>query len=71
MHINIVVQTTAITARKLAVIIWNMVVKNIPYNPPTPYLFLDEKRKLGIIKRIKKQIDKFDITNLDLGLMST
>lgn len=59
------------TARKLAVIIWNMVVKNIPYNPPTPYLFLDEKRKLGIIKRIKKQIDKFDITNLDLGLMST
>lgn len=32
------------TARKLAVIIWNMVVKQIPYKPPTEYLFLDEKK---------------------------
>jgi len=31
------------TARKLAVILWNMVVKQIPYQPPTEYLFLDEK----------------------------
>lgn len=52
-------------ARKLAVIIWNMVTKGISYNPPTPYLFLDEKRKLRIIKRIKKQIDKFDLTTDD------
>lgn len=29
------------TARKLAVIIWNMVTKKIPYDPPRPYLFLD------------------------------
>jgi transposase len=34
------------TARKLAVIIWNMLTKGIPYNPPTEYLFLDQKRKI-------------------------
>ncbi|MCK5278575.1 MAG: IS110 family transposase, partial [Cyclobacteriaceae bacterium] len=41
-------RSTAInaTARKLAVIIWNMLVKGIPYNPPTEYLFLDQKRKM-------------------------
>ena len=33
------------TARKLAVIIWNMVVKKVPYIPQTEYLFLDQKRK--------------------------
>ena len=63
-------RSTAIsaTARKLAVIIWNMLVKEIPYNPPTPYLCLEEKRRLGIVKRIRKQIAKFEITNSDLGL---
>lgn len=55
------------TARKLAVIIWNMVTKKIKYNPPKPYLFLDQKRKLGLAKRIKKQIDKFDLKPEDLG----
>ncbi|MCH7408958.1 transposase [Belliella sp. DSM 111904] len=63
------------TERKLAVIIWNdlfrfigMVVKGIPYENPEGYLFLDQKRKLGLVKRIKKQIDKFGLTNEDLGL---
>lgn len=56
------------TARKLAVIIWNMVTKKVPYHPPTEYLFLDQKRKLGLVKRIKKQINKFDINPEDLGL---
>lgn len=58
------------TARKLAIIIWNMIVKKIPYLPPTNYLFLDEKRKLGLVKRIKKQITKFELTNEDLGLVT-
>lgn len=63
-------RTSAIsaTARKLAVIIWNMVVKGIPYINPEGYLFLDQKRKLGLIKRIKKQIDKYGLTENDLGL---
>lgn len=55
------------TARKLAVIIWNMVSKNMPYKPNKEYLFLDEKRKLGIVNRIKKQIVKFELTNTQLG----
>ena len=58
------------TARKLAVIIWNMIVKKIPYSPPTEYLFLDQKRKLAVLKRIKKQIDKFALTNEELGLQT-
>ena len=33
------------TARKLAVIIWNMIVKNVPYKPLSDYEFLDQKRK--------------------------
>ncbi|RZK22832.1 MAG: IS110 family transposase [Flavobacterium sp.] len=56
------------TARKLAVIIWSMVTKKVPYNPPTQYLFLDEKRKLGLVKRIKKNISKFGLSPEDLGL---
>ncbi len=56
------------TARKLAVIIWNMIVKKQPYNPPAQYLFLDQKRKMGLIKKMKKQITKFEITNEDLGM---
>ncbi|MGB5435398.1 MAG: IS110 family transposase [Maribacter sp.] len=55
------------TARKLAVIIWNMVTKKVPYDPPRPYLFLDQKRKMGLVKRIKKQIDKFELKPEELG----
>ena len=56
------------TARKLAIIIWNMTVKKVPYQPPTQYLFLDEKRKLGLVKRIQKQIIKFGLTSEDLEI---
>lgn len=59
------------TARKLAVIIWNMIVKQQPYNPPTQYLFLDQKRKMGLVKKIKKQIDKFEITGEELGIATS
>jgi hypothetical protein len=48
-----------------------LVVKKIPYTPPTQYLFLDEKRKLGLAKRIRKQIDKFGLTNKELGISLT
>ena len=56
------------TARKLATIIWTMVTKNVPYNPPTEYLFLDQKRKMGMAKRIKKQMAKFDIKPEEIGI---
>lgn len=61
------VSAISATARKLAVIIWNMVVQNKPYVNPEGYLFLDQKRKLGIAKRIKKQIGKFDLKPEDVG----
>ena len=65
------VSAISATARKLAVIIWNMVVKGVQYINPEGYLFLDQKRKLGMVKRIQKQIAKFDLTADDLGIVST
>lgn len=55
------------TARKLALIIWNMVFYKQQYNPPEEYLFLDQKRKLGIVKRMRKKIEKLDLTKEELG----
>jgi transposase len=59
------------TARKLGVVIYNMITKKEPYKPPTDYLFLDEKRKKGLVKHIKKQIHKFDLTTEDFGFATT
>ncbi len=64
------VSAISATARKLAVIIWNIVVKGVPYINPEGYLYLDQKRKLGLVKRIQKQIDKFALTNEDLNLVN-
>ena len=55
------------TARKLAVIIWNMIVNKMPYKPPTEYLFLSQKRKLKLVTRIKKQITKFGLKPDEVG----
>ena len=62
-------RTSAIsaTARKLAVIIWNMLVKKAPYKSETNYEFLDQKRKRKVME-MKKLIHKFGITSDDLGL---
>jgi transposase len=55
------------TARKLAVIIWNMIVKKSPYRPQTEYEFTDQKRKRKVLE-MKRMIQKFDIKSSDLGL---
>ncbi len=55
------------TARKLAVIIWNMITKKVPYNPPKEYLMLDQKRKLKLVARVKKTIAKFELKPEDVG----
>ena len=65
------VSAISATARKLAVIIWNMVTKGQQYLNPEGYLFLDQKRKLGLVKRIKKQIAKFDLTNEELEFVTS
>ena len=43
----------------------NMVVKGVPYNNPEEYLFRDQKKKLGLLKRIQKQITKFELESTD------
>jgi transposase len=48
------------TARKLGVIIWNMITKKVEYKPPTEYLFVDQKIKMKVMERMKKNITKFD-----------
>ena len=58
------------TARKLATVIWTMISKRVPYNPPTEYLFLDQKRKIAAAKRIMKNIAKFDLKPDDIGLVN-
>jgi len=55
------------TATKLAVIIWKMVVNKVPYNPPCPYEFRDQKRA-RILREMKKKINKLNISPIDLGL---
>jgi transposase len=55
------------TARKLAVIIWNMIIKKQPYKNDSGYEFLDQKRKRKVLE-MKKLIHKFDIKTDELGL---
>ena len=59
------------TARKLAVIIWNMITKKIEYMPPSIYLFLDQKRKLKVLEKIKKNITKFEFKPGELGFVTS
>jgi transposase len=59
------------TARKLAIIIWNMQVKKVPYLPSKEYLFLDQKRHLKLVTRIRKQITKFEIKPEQLGFATS
>ncbi len=58
------------TARKLAVIIWNMISKRVEYKAPTEYLFLDQKRKLRLVQNIKRNIAKFEIKPEDIGFVT-
>jgi len=47
-----------------------MLVKGEKYNLPTQYLFLDEKRKMKMVTRIKKQISKFELTKEKIGFIN-
>ena len=49
------------------VVVWNMITKATKYNQPTQYLYLDEKRKAGIVKLIRKQIAKFELSKEEHG----
>ena len=56
------------TARKLAVILWNMITKKEPYKPTNQYIFLDEKRRA--IEQLRKKISKFGIDPNELGIFT-
>jgi len=56
------------TARKIAVILWNMVTKKEPYKSLNPYQFLDQKRRA--IAQLRKKISKFGINPNDLGIFT-
>ena len=58
------------TARKLAVILWNMMVKKTPYKSDKEYLFLDQKRQMKLVSRIKRQIAKFDFKPEQLSFVT-
>jgi transposase len=55
-------RATAINAlaRKLGVIIWNMVSRGVNYSPPVPNIFI-QKKKAQIIKKIQKQMERLSI----------
>lgn len=61
------VSAISATARKLAVIIWNMVVNKQQYNTDHGYEYLDQKRKRKVIE-MRKLIHKFSINSDELGL---
>ena len=56
------------TARKIAIIICNMIVKKEAYKPPEEYLFLDQKRKQ--LANIRAKIAKFGFKPDELGIFS-
>ncbi len=56
------------TARKLAVILWNMITKKEQYKPTNQYVFLDEKRRA--IAQLRKKISKFGIDPNGIGIFS-
>jgi transposase len=57
------------TEMKLAIVIWNMIVRNVPYKPENNYEFLDQKRKRKV-QEMKLLIHKFDIKINNLGLQT-
>ena len=53
------------TARKLAVIVWNMLVKKKPYNPDPPAEYQNKIRN-NQIKNIQRKIRELNITENEL-----
>ena len=53
------------TARKLAIIIWNMISKKQPYQP-ADYKVTDERKKSAQLKNIKQRLFKLNLTNEEM-----
>ena len=48
-----------------------MVVENISYHNPKEYLYLDEKRKLAVKKRLQKQVENYQFSVDDFNFSNT
>ena len=42
--------------------------KGIAYQNLEGYLYLEQRKKLGLVKKNEKQIDTFELTGEDLGI---
>ncbi len=51
-------------------VIRNMIYKGVQYKAPNEYLFLDQKRKMNVIQKIKKSIAKLEIKPEDLEFVT-
>lgn len=56
------------TARKLAVIVWNMITKKMPYTTQETYVFLDQKRKQ--LAALRKNLIKLGLDPNDHDVFS-
>jgi len=50
------------TARKLAIIIWTMIIKNQPYRP-ADYAVISERKKSAQVRNIKSRLFKLNLTD--------
>ena len=57
------------TARKLAVIIWNMITKREAYQPPESNPILKARKRQGLLARMKKNMEQFEILPVELGIL--
>jgi len=53
------------TARKLAIIIWNMIIKSESYQQPNSQLLL-EKRKYAQVKNIKSRLFRLNLSEVEM-----
>jgi transposase len=47
-----------------------MITKKIAYTPPLEYLFLDQKRKIRVIEKMKRNIAKLNLKPEDFGFVT-
>jgi len=56
------------SARKIAIILWNMIVKQMPYTPQKPEQYLNQIKNRKM-KNLQKNIQKLNITIDELAML--
>ncbi len=60
------VSAISATTRKHSVIIWNMVVKGVPYNNPKWYFFIDQKENLELWREYRNKLINLHELHIDM-----